>query len=118
MNRWIRLAGMAAAAAAALTGGAATAHASDGGDGRAVFVQANSPTGNAIVAYQRHSDGALTLRASYPTGGKGGRTVGSASDPLAPRGRSSMTGPEGFCLPSTRGATASRRSAWRAMRCT
>jgi len=52
----------------------------------AVFVQTNDPRGNAIVTYDRGSDGRLTFAATYPTGGNGGRAVGAPSDPLASQG--------------------------------
>jgi hypothetical protein len=51
-----------------------------------VFVRTNDPSGNSIVAFRRNSDGTLTLATSYRTGGNGGRTSGSASDPLSSRG--------------------------------
>jgi 6-phosphogluconolactonase (cycloisomerase 2 family) len=54
--------------------------------GGAVFVQTNDPHGNAIVVYDRTSDGTLTLDSSHATGGKGGRAAGSTSDPLASQG--------------------------------
>ncbi len=56
------------------------------GGGSAVFVQTNDPTGNGIAVYDRHHDGTLTWVATYSTGGDGGRSVGSASDPLASQG--------------------------------
>jgi 6-phosphogluconolactonase (cycloisomerase 2 family) len=56
------------------------------GDGSAVFVQTNAPTGNAIAVYDRHHDGTLTWEATYLTGGDGGRAAGSSSDPLASQG--------------------------------
>jgi 6-phosphogluconolactonase (cycloisomerase 2 family) len=48
-----------------------------------VFVQTNDPSGNAVVSFRRHPDGTLSRVATYPSGGTGGRTSGSASDPLA-----------------------------------
>lgn len=79
---------VAAMTAAALVAGAAPAQAStgEGEDRNAVFVQTNDPHGNAIAAYHREADGTLTLSAIYRTGGLGGRTAGSASDPLASQG--------------------------------
>ncbi len=38
----------------------------------AVYTMTNSPTGNAIEAYARASDGSLTPAGTYPTGGDGG----------------------------------------------
>ena len=57
-----------------------------GGGDAAVFVQTNDPTGNGIAVYDRHGDGTLTWVATYSTGGLGGRSVGSGSDPLASQG--------------------------------
>lgn len=54
--------------------------------GHAVFVQTNDPDGNSIVSFRRDADGTLTQVATYRTGGNGGRTSGSASDPLASQG--------------------------------
>lgn len=84
---WLRGA-LAATAAALPLASIAVAHASTDihTGGEAVFVQANGPDGNSIVAYDRHRDGSLTWVATYPTGGAGGRSVGSASDPLASQG--------------------------------
>ena len=64
---------------------AAIASADNKGDGgrQAVFVQTNSPGGNAVVVFDRNADGTLTFAASHPTGGSGGRAVGASSDPLA-----------------------------------
>lgn len=47
-----------------------------------VFVQANGPDGNTIVAYDR----GLHRVASYPTGGRGGLETGAVADPLASQG--------------------------------
>lgn len=59
----------------------------EGNDGgSAVFVQTNDPNANAIAAYHRNSDGTLKYVASYATGGKGGRALGAAVDPLASQG--------------------------------
>jgi 6-phosphogluconolactonase (cycloisomerase 2 family) len=46
----------------------------------AVFVQTDSPKGNAIVAYIRSSDGTLKQSAVYKTGGLGGVLDGSVVD--------------------------------------
>jgi 6-phosphogluconolactonase (cycloisomerase 2 family) len=84
---WLRGA-LAATAAALPLASVAVAHASTDSrsGGEAVFVQANGPDGNSIVAYDRHHDGTLSWVATYATGGDGGRAVGSASDPLASQG--------------------------------
>jgi hypothetical protein len=95
-----RLAGVVAVAVAAvLSGPAWAAQASQAGAiqahgtrarqvdaAHAVFVQANDPSGNSIAAFRRNADGTLTFAASYRTGGNGGRTSGSASDPLSSQG--------------------------------
>lgn len=66
---------------------ASTSVFAEGGDAsRAVFVETNGTNGNAILAYHRAEDGALTQAATYPTGGLGGAAVGAAADPLASQG--------------------------------
>jgi 6-phosphogluconolactonase (cycloisomerase 2 family) len=52
----------------------------------AVFVQNDNPSGNVVFAYDRASDGTLTLAGSYPTGGLGGILEGSVVDHLASQG--------------------------------
>src|SRR4051812_29264824 len=52
----------------------------------AVFVQTNDPSGNAIVAFHRLSDGTLRRDATYPTGGNGGFEPGAPADALASQG--------------------------------
>jgi len=49
----------------------------------AVYAATNQPSGNAIVAYSRSSDGSLTLVGSFPTGGTG---IGGGTDPLSSAG--------------------------------
>lgn len=86
MKSLIRLLGLAVPiAAAAISVASVPALASEGedGSGHAVFVQTNSPSGNAIAAYHRNADGTLTYRASYPTGGLGGRETNAIVDALA-----------------------------------
>jgi len=56
------------------------------GSGHAVFVQTDGLSGNQIVAYHRHGDGALTQSAIYPTGGLGGQLTGSVVDHTASQG--------------------------------
>ncbi len=51
-----------------------------------VFVQTDNTAGNAVVAYDRASDGTLTLAGTYPTGGLGGILAGSVVDHLASQG--------------------------------
>ena len=59
---------------------------SRGGDDRdsdgvgAVFVTTNDATANAVVAFSRDAEGALTLTGRTPTGGRG---IGGTVDPLA-----------------------------------
>jgi hypothetical protein len=84
------LAGPAAAAnaatgtsAAASTGASSDASADSWRAGGAVFVQTDNTSGNAVVAYQRAADGALTQAGVYSTGGIGGQLSGSVVDHLA-----------------------------------
>jgi 6-phosphogluconolactonase (cycloisomerase 2 family) len=100
MKSPIRLFGlMATVAAAAITAVPAQAASSEeDGGGHAVFVQTNSTDGNAIAAYHRNGDGTLTFRASYPTGGLGGRAKGAGSDPLASQGSLTLIRDSGMLL--------------------
>jgi 6-phosphogluconolactonase (cycloisomerase 2 family) len=52
----------------------------------AVFVHTNDPTSNAVIVYDRASDGLLTEVKRYATGGKGGSESGAVADPLASQG--------------------------------
>ena len=52
----------------------------------AVFAQTNDPAGNAVLVFDRGSDGTLSLAGSYATGGKGGAQTGAVVDPLASQG--------------------------------
>ena len=78
--RMIRAAAAGAIGLAAIGGLAAfagPAQAADSpGTAGAVYTMTNSPGGNAIEAYARAADGALTPAGTYPTGGTGG-TLGS-----------------------------------------
>ena len=78
----------AVALAVPAAAGAATAHGRSAGPaaGPAVFVQTDNTAGNQVVAYQRSSDGTLTLAGTYPTGGLGGQLTGSVVDHLASQG--------------------------------
>src|SRR5947209_15504385 len=77
----------AIAAGVLLATPALNAHAdSGGGSGPAVFVQTNDPTANSIAVFDRDANGRLTFSATYATGGRGGRELGSMSDPLASQG--------------------------------
>lgn len=90
MRLAIRLTGVAAVAAAVLLSGPGwsvqAASLKLAGAAHGVFVQTNNLAGNSIVAFRRNSDGSLARVATYPTGGRGGRASGSASDPLASQG--------------------------------
>jgi 6-phosphogluconolactonase (cycloisomerase 2 family) len=78
----------AVALAAPAAASAATVHGRSAGPaaGPAVFVQTDNTAGNQVVAYQRASDGSLTLAGTYPTGGLGGQLTGSVVDHLASQG--------------------------------
>lgn len=52
----------------------------------AVFVQTDDPAHNAVIAYDRSSDGRLTRTGTYATGGKGAQLAGAVVDPLASQG--------------------------------
>jgi 6-phosphogluconolactonase (cycloisomerase 2 family) len=52
----------------------------------AVFVQTDNLEGNAVVAYDRESDGSLQQAGTYPTGGLGGALDGAVVDFLASQG--------------------------------
>jgi 6-phosphogluconolactonase (cycloisomerase 2 family) len=88
MKSPIRLLGLVAVVAAAAIAAVTPAQAAGNSNsvGGAVFVQNNDPTANSIAAFHRNADGSLTLVASYPTGGQGGRETGAGSDPLASQG--------------------------------
>jgi len=88
------LRGVAALAAPALAAPAAHAGGSPGGG--AVFVQTDNTAGNAVVAYHRAPDGALTLAGTYPTGGRGGVLTGSVVDHLASQGSLTYDGEHGL----------------------
>jgi 6-phosphogluconolactonase (cycloisomerase 2 family) len=76
----------AAGPAQAATAGLPAANYGVPGARDAVFVQTDNASGNAVVAYHRAADGALTLAGTYPTGGLGGQLVGSVVDHLASQG--------------------------------
>ena len=84
------LAGMAALTAALTIAGTVTASAAladePHGSVGAVFVQTNDLSGNAILAYARSADGALTPAGRYPTLGRGGTEPGVPTDPLSSQG--------------------------------
>ncbi|WIX83702.1 beta-propeller fold lactonase family protein [Amycolatopsis carbonis] len=77
----------AAAVLATITIAAPEASASTApGHSGAVFVQTDSPKGNAVVAYSRSTDGTLKQTAVYKTGGLGGVLDGSVVDHQASQG--------------------------------
>ena len=80
------------------------ANAAGGGADQAVFVQTNSPSGNAILAYHRSGDGSLHLVATYPTGGTGGAEAGSVVDPLASLGSLTYDAEHGLLLAANAGS--------------
>jgi len=51
-----------------------------------VFVQNDNLSGNQVVAYDRASDGSLSIAGTYATGGLGGQLNGSVADHLASQG--------------------------------
>src|SRR3954466_7831809 len=51
-----------------------------------VFVQNDSVSGNAVISYDRASDGTLTQGGTYPTGGVGGVLGGAEIDNTASQG--------------------------------
>jgi 6-phosphogluconolactonase (cycloisomerase 2 family) len=81
----LAVAAFAAPAASAATR-PAPAHGSWGGVGGAVFALTDSTGGNAVVAYQRASNGTLTPAGTYPTHGYGGILTGSVVDHTASQG--------------------------------
>ena len=95
-----RLSGLVAAVAAISFGATATpVHAAgDDSDSGAVFVQTNSPTGNAIASYRRGEDGSLTYVASFESGGLGAREQGAVADPLASQGSLALVARERVLL--------------------
>lgn len=54
--------------------------------GNVVFVLNDNPAGNQVVAYDRQTNGQLTLAGTYSTGGNGGVLAGSVVDHTASQG--------------------------------
>jgi len=104
--------GTAFAAALASPALAATAHPSHeqfgfgGANDRAVFVQTDNTTGNAVVAYRRSPSGALTEADSHQTGGLGGQLTGSVVDHLASQGSLALDRAAGLLVALNAGSTA------------
>jgi 6-phosphogluconolactonase (cycloisomerase 2 family) len=48
-----------------------------------VFIHANDPGGNSVIAFRRGDDGVLSRERSYLTGGRGSEQAGAPADPLA-----------------------------------
>jgi len=88
MRRLVRPVGTLAAVTALGFGGAAAAATTAQAQttGHVVFVQNDNPSGNVVFAYDRASDGTLSLAGSHPTGGLGGVLAGSVVDHLASQG--------------------------------
>lgn len=77
----------AVVAAGLAVSSAPTASASPVSAGRgAVFVQTDDLAHNAVIAYDRASDGRLTRAGTYATGGAGAAEAGAVVDPLASQG--------------------------------
>lgn len=81
----IAVAAFGAPAAFAATASAASQDPGDGASG-AVFALTDNTAGNAVAAYHRAADGALTPAGSYATGGLGGVLPGSVIDHTASQG--------------------------------
>jgi 6-phosphogluconolactonase (cycloisomerase 2 family) len=67
-----------------------------GGARNVVFVQTDSLSGNQVVAYDRASNGTLSLAGTYNTGGLGGQLTGSVVDHLASQGSLAYSGDNGL----------------------
>lgn len=82
------VAGPAAAAGAAPPGAPPGGQQGPGepGQGHAVFVQTDSPSGNQIIVLDQHQDGRLSERGTVATGGLGGQATGAVVDKLASQG--------------------------------
>jgi DNA-binding beta-propeller fold protein YncE len=61
----------------------------------AVFVMTNNASNNQVIAYNRNSDGSLTGRHSFATGGRGS---GGLSDPLGSQGALTLSQDHSFLL--------------------
>ena len=81
----LAVAAFAAPAASAATSSATSQNSWEGASG-AVFALTDNAAGNAVAAYHRASDGALTAAGSYATGGLGGVLTGSVVDHTASQG--------------------------------
>lgn len=86
----VALGAAVAVAAGPAVAGAQTIHnsgfAGPSGQGHAVFVQTDSPSGNRVIVLAEHADGRLSERASVATGGLGGQASGAVVDELASQG--------------------------------
>lgn len=70
-------------------------HAQNSATSGAVFVMTNDAAKNSVVAYKRNSDGSLTGRHSFATGGRGS---GGVTDPLGSQGSLTLTQDHSFLL--------------------
>jgi 6-phosphogluconolactonase (cycloisomerase 2 family) len=92
LSRFVPAAAAAIAVAAFTAPGAlaatapAASHGSQGNAGGVVFALTDNTAGNAVVAYHRAPDGALTRAGTYATGGRGGVLDGSVVDHTASQG--------------------------------
>jgi len=85
LTRVVAAAAVAAALSATGLTGAGAASATSGG-AHVLFVQDDNPAGNTVYAYDRATDGSLSLAGSCATGGEGGVLAGSVVDHLASQG--------------------------------
>ena len=83
------------ALALALSAFPLSSHAQNNATTGAVFVMTNNASSNQVIAYARNSDGTLTGRHSFATGGRGS---GGLTDPLASQGSLTLTQDHSFLL--------------------
>ena len=93
-----------ALALGAVAAAAATSSASPG-DGRAVFVLNDNPSGNQVIAYDADASGALHQAAIYATGGLGGILSGSVVDHTASQGALAFDSSHSLLLASNPGSS-------------
>ena len=93
MKRFVRLAvgagavlGLSTLVAPVVAGADPPGPAFGEGPDHVVFVQTDNTSGNQVVAYDRGTNGSLTLAGTYNTGGVGGQLTGSVVDHLASQG--------------------------------
>jgi 6-phosphogluconolactonase (cycloisomerase 2 family) len=87
LARAVTLGGLTLTGLGQATGTAAASPAHHHSHGHsAVFVQTDDPNGNAVVVYDRHTDGTLHQAGTYSTHGRGGILDGAVVDDLASQG--------------------------------